>query len=436
MAKNILELIKTWHGSPHDFDAFDFSHMGKGEGAQVYGTGGYSTESRDVAQQYKDTLGGTSLTIDGEPADVFQASRELRIDPQAAHVLNAAVKESKGNIQEAINSLNTSKQGWQKSKFAGALDVIKDIDSAIAVLEGSSRNIGTKNTGKLYELGLDVDPQKMLDWREPLSIQPKILDLIGDDAQLIANKINNRRSARSERVIGDPEQYAKVDPLKLTGKEVYRGVGELYQDRIHAAKVLISNRFDELNKIVTSDDEFIADMTGKPLSDVQKRAIAEKKKLSEEMRVLNQAFMDPYAAASNKLRDKGVQGIQYLGEFNRTQGEGARNYVNFNADEMKILNKYLRPETAVIAGAGAVAGLAPNDSFAGVGTPDYALPMAVQAAGQSDLSGKANPGREVGTVLAGLDMLLPLVGEAFKPATMGNAELTDEIRKRGYYGMQ
>lgn len=61
------------------------------------------------------------------------------------------------------------------------------------------------------------------------------------------------------------------------------------------------------------------------------------------------------------------------------------------------------------------------------------LPMAVQAAGQSDLSGVANPGREVGSALFGLDMLLPLIGEAFKPQMMGNAELTDEQRKRGYF---
>lgn len=434
MAKNILELIKTWHGSPHDFDAFDFSHMGKGEGAQVYGKGGYSTESRDVAQQYKDTLGGTSLTINGEPADSFQVGREFNIDPQAAHTLHAVLKQSKGNIPEALDSLYASREAWQKSKYAGALDVIKDIDSAIETLKGSTRDIGVESTGKLYELGLDVDPQKMLDWREPLSIQPKILDLIGGDAQLIADKVNNRRSARAGRVIGDPEQFVEVDPLKLTGKEVYRGVGELYQDRVKSSIDLIRARRNELDKIVTLDDLFASDH-GKPLSDVQKRAWAEWQKLNKEEEVLKKAFSDPYFAATEKLRNQGVQGIQYLGEFNRTQGEGARNYVNFNADEMKILNKYLRPETAVIAGAGAVAGLAPNDSFAGVGTPDYALPMAAQAAGQSDLSGKANPGREVGTVLAGLDMLLPLVGEAFKPATMGNAELTDEIRKRGYYGM-
>ena len=99
------------------------------------------------------------------------------------------------------------------------------------------------------------------------------------------------------------------------------------------------------------------------------------------------------------------------------------------------IQKYLKENPKSVGTGSAILGALSGNAMAGTDVPDYAMPMAVQAAGQSDLSGKANPGREVGTVLAGLDMLLPLVGEAFKPATMGNAELTDEIRKRGYYGM-
>lgn len=84
------------------------------------------------------------------------------------------------------------------------------------------------------------------------------------------------------------------------------------------------------------------------------------------------------------------------------------------------------------AGSAILAALA-NNSFAGTDVPDYALPMSVQAAGQSDLTGVANPGRDFGNVAAGVDMLLPLFMESIKPATMGNAELTEEQRRRGYY---
>ena len=61
------------------------------------------------------------------------------------------------------------------------------------------------------------------------------------------------------------------------------------------------------------------------------------------------------------------------------------------------------------------------------------MPAAMQAAGQSDLTGVANLGRDFGNVAFGIDMLLPLFMESIKPATMGNAELTEEQRRRGYY---
>lgn len=45
--------IKAYHGSPHDFDRFDLSKIGTGEGAQAYGHGLYFAENENVAQTYK-----------------------------------------------------------------------------------------------------------------------------------------------------------------------------------------------------------------------------------------------------------------------------------------------------------------------------------------------------------------------------------------------
>lgn len=85
------------------------------------------------------------------------------------------------------------------------------------------------------------------------------------------------------------------------------------------------------------------------------------------------------------------------------------------------------------AAGSAILGALTGNAFAGSDVPEYALPAAVQAAGQSDLTGKADPGRDFGNAATILDFLLPLVAETVKPQMMGNAELTDEQRKRGYY---
>jgi hypothetical protein len=43
----------AYHGSPHQFDAFDLSKIGTGEGAQAYGHGMYLAENEGVARSYK-----------------------------------------------------------------------------------------------------------------------------------------------------------------------------------------------------------------------------------------------------------------------------------------------------------------------------------------------------------------------------------------------
>ena len=45
--------IKAYHGSPHDFDAFDLSKIGTGEGAQAYGHGLYFAENEAIAKAYR-----------------------------------------------------------------------------------------------------------------------------------------------------------------------------------------------------------------------------------------------------------------------------------------------------------------------------------------------------------------------------------------------
>lgn len=45
--------ITAWHGSPANFQKFDLSKIGTGEGAQNYGYGLYFSESPDIASKFK-----------------------------------------------------------------------------------------------------------------------------------------------------------------------------------------------------------------------------------------------------------------------------------------------------------------------------------------------------------------------------------------------
>lgn len=46
----------AWHGSPHDFDAFDLGAIGSGEGNQAHGWGLYFAKDKKVSKLYKEVL--------------------------------------------------------------------------------------------------------------------------------------------------------------------------------------------------------------------------------------------------------------------------------------------------------------------------------------------------------------------------------------------
>lgn len=48
----------AWHGSPHQFDRFDLTKIGTGEGAQAYGWGLYFAGKKEIAKFYRDKLSG------------------------------------------------------------------------------------------------------------------------------------------------------------------------------------------------------------------------------------------------------------------------------------------------------------------------------------------------------------------------------------------
>jgi hypothetical protein len=58
---------KVWHGSGADFDRFDHSHMGEGEGAQAFGYGTYVTEVEGIGRKYAENVGKHKVLMNGKP---------------------------------------------------------------------------------------------------------------------------------------------------------------------------------------------------------------------------------------------------------------------------------------------------------------------------------------------------------------------------------
>ncbi len=96
----ILGRIKAYHASPYDFERFDMSKIGTGEGAQAYGHGLYFAEHEPVAQEYKRAFDARS----GSEADAKMYQVDINADPE--HFLNydVPIKDQSEAVKKSLSS--------------------------------------------------------------------------------------------------------------------------------------------------------------------------------------------------------------------------------------------------------------------------------------------------------------------------------------------
>lgn len=159
--------IIAYHGSPHDFDQFDISKIGTGEGAQVYGPGLYFAQREGIARHYRDTLSDKTWPEWGEmssPGEGTYATRIAKIfgydgqsfDRNGRNISDIARRFSKekhdrGNIITYEfpdgSAYHETSDGWDISGPA-------------------------KTTGHMYEVHINANPDDhLIDWDETIHNQ-------------------------------------------------------------------------------------------------------------------------------------------------------------------------------------------------------------------------------------------------------------------------
>jgi hypothetical protein len=267
--------ITAYHGSPHDFEQFDTSKIGTGEGAQAYGHGLYFAESEPVAEGYRNRLSGYhpgSVKIGGEEhphwsrREVANAFAKLGYDPEtsvfAAHLIN----EHQGDLDSAVNSLLDFKP-VEEGKF-GETEKIND-NLLKALMEAEPVNY----KGHMYEVHIDAHPDHFLDWDKPLSEQ----------------------SDHVQNAVKQSLEYAKK-------------------------KAATPEQRFSWSSVFKRPDEFL-DYTGSSIQNLLGR---------------NLGLQD----ASDALAKHGIKGIRYLDAGSRDSGEGSRNYVVFDHNNVAVKRKY------------------------------------------------------------------------------------------------
>lgn len=199
--------IRAFHGSPHDFDRFDISKIGSGEGAQAYGHGLYFAENEGVARSYRDMLAGQDT-------------------PE--RVAKQYLTTGKGDPAKAIAALESDLVRYRKDP-SGLHDwgqTLPSAENALQLLK-SGNPIVEKAAGKMYEVNINAKPEQFLDWDRPLA---------NSQQGAIKNVADEIHPSWYERMMGEGKDLAKwslTTPnaynASKTGQNIYgtikRGLG-------------------------------------------------------------------------------------------------------------------------------------------------------------------------------------------------------------------
>lgn len=212
--------IRAYHGSPHDFDRFDLSKIGTGEGAQAYGHGLYFAEKEGTARSYRDAL---APQIAGETL----GWRTHEFSPQARQAINA----SSGDIDAAIEAAQRgASRGERGAAFYGP--VAQELEQIKAIGR-------QKPGGHMYEVNINADPAHFLDWDKVLSEQHPNVQAVA--TKLAGPRMNDLLEAQKSYGITKPHQT-------LTGQELVDGLAQLKGDTLGNLAMdhsLASNRLRE-----------------------------------------------------------------------------------------------------------------------------------------------------------------------------------------------
>jgi hypothetical protein len=162
----LLTGIKAYHSSPHDFERFDLSKIGTGEGAQVYGHGIYAAENPAVSGQGGQYWDQFSRRFEGPEKEAASYLKAQQFDRQKAI--------------EALRTELADEAGKNYPDFARRQETLRMLESGAPV------------GPRTYEVNINADPAQMLDWDKRIGQQPPAvqkyfqnqIDQFGPDAAM------------------------------------------------------------------------------------------------------------------------------------------------------------------------------------------------------------------------------------------------------------
>ena len=209
--------IIAFHGSGADFDQFSVEKIGTGEGAQAYGYGLYFTDSEDIANFYRQTVGGGTGVVDfsiggldlvrkGEFRDYSPGATPFGKDKRYKRVQNLTAEDyaqasliedifiNEGRLyneikkpgagviyepkkgdelkDELIKIMYETLNSKDPTDQPGEVEYIQNLINSVTKGEAPIK-LDTEQYGKTYKVGLEPKPDELMDYDLSLNQQPE-----------------------------------------------------------------------------------------------------------------------------------------------------------------------------------------------------------------------------------------------------------------------
>ena len=314
--------LTTWHGTPHNIEGnkFDNAKINSGEGAQAFGHGHYLAEAKKTGEKYAEDLANRDANNQNRLTAHANAQRLVKLNGEpeyAADDIKFVLESNPDHPQKQLLS-----------------DTLKFIES------GEYKN-PLENKGNLYKIDLP-DPiiEKMLDWDKPIIEQHPAIQDVANQAMLRSeNRILEMATQAKDALLKISESpkladWAKKDLIELSKTidriptisgldHVYKEVGMIADN---LGDLVGRDAYEPFAKIAPKIKDLIFNNvkginTGRDLYTVLKNTEGGQEK------------------ASNYLNSLGVSGIKYFDGNSRADAEGTRNFVVFDPENAKFLEK-------------------------------------------------------------------------------------------------
>ena len=305
----------VYHGSPAEFEQFEHSHMGEGEGAQAYGWGSYVTEVEGIGRSY--AVGNGKIKFRGF---VLEAMHSLEVkehfseaERKALNFIYKWVKRS-NNAATAIEKAKewaSNEYGKYSSRRDWSDQDYKDYFGAISKKDVREWRKEMKEK--------EENAQQMLSFIETLSV---------DDFSL------PQRHLYTVDIPDDMgSNYLKWD--EPMSDEQLNAIEAYLKENYRANRVQVFT--DGITKSTASNSEKVDAFTRR----------------GENIYHLLEHILYDDKSVSEMLHSLGYTGISYPAEH-RSGGreDGARNYVIFNEKDLKITDhvRFMKTQQGTVYG--------------------------------------------------------------------------------------